>query len=61
MIGRRSQLTRRDLLGGAVGGLGAVLAACGGAGELGGAGPVSVKGPGKVELGHYFAQGPAGT
>ena len=58
--------SRRGALGiGAAGALGpaAVLAgvlgaACGGAAPGEGSGPVAVKGPGKVELGHYFAQGP---
>jgi multiple sugar transport system substrate-binding protein len=40
------------------GAAGVLTAACGGASPGEGAGPVTVKGPAKVELGHYFAQGP---
>src|SRR5262249_54471650 len=59
MSGRGRTATRRaDLRGGGALLAGAALGACARGGPTEGGGPVSVKGPAKVELGHYFAQGP---
>src|SRR5687767_6098273 len=57
--GHERTATRAALLRGARALLaGAALAACGRGGAPEGSGPVAVKGPARVELGHYFAQGP---
>jgi multiple sugar transport system substrate-binding protein len=59
MSGWERTATRRAYLrGGGALLAGAVLGACARGGATEGGGPVSVKGPAKVELGHYFAQGP---
>src|SRR5438045_1839932 len=59
----RTTITRTRLLrtglGVAAGPLaGSLLASCGGTAAREGSGSVTVTGPAKVELGHYFAQGP---